>query len=126
MQPDSWRKKLGREGESLAGRYLQGQGFRILERNYRCRLGEIDLIAQKGDDLFFIEVKSRRSTDSVSPLELVPHSKQVHISKVAQHYFAARKSAGRQGRFALVMIDYGKSLPTCELVPDIFDLAWGY
>lgn len=126
MQADSLKKQLGQEGEAEAARFVEQQGFRILERNYRCRLGEIDLVAEKGIDLFFIEVKSRRTTDGVSPLELVPYPKQVHISKVAQYYFAKKRVEGKNGRFALVIVDYSGPSPACQLVPDIFDLAWGY
>ncbi len=126
LQADSAKKALGREGEATASEFLNKQGFRVLERNYRCRLGEVDLIAEKGGDLFFIEVKTRHDTDTVSPLELIPRAKQVHISKVAQHYYAAKRVGERQGRFALLIADYGKNPPQCELLLDIFDLAWGY
>ena len=126
MQPDFEKKRLGREGEELAAEYLKGNGFHLLEQNYRCRLGEVDLIAEKGEDLFFIEVKSRRSVEGVSPLELVPYPKQVHISKVAQHYFASKQVRDRNGRFALVIIDFQGPSPEVQWIPDIFELAWDY
>ena len=126
MQPDFLKKKLGKEGEAAAADYLKGKGYQVLERNYRCRLGEVDLIAEKGTDLFFIEVKTRRSQQAVSPLELVPYPKQVHISKVAQHYMAVKKPEGRNGRFALIVVDSSGPDPSLEFYPDIFELAWGY
>ena len=120
------QKSLGREGEALAAEFLVRQGYRILERNYRCCLGEIDLIAEKGGDLFFVEVKSRRSLEEVSPFELISDSKQRHLSRVALHYVACNRFHDRNGSFALVAVDYSGPRPQCELVLDIFDLQAGY
>ena len=89
-------------------------------------MGEVDLIAEKGEDLYFIEVKSRRSVDQVSPLELIPDSKQRHISKVAQYYYAKKRIEDRAGSFALVVVDYSSGSAVCSWIPDIFDLNWGY
>ena len=125
LQADFDKKELGREGEELAARYLEKQGYRVLERNYRSRWGEIDLIAEKGGELFFVEVKTRRDTDTVSPLELIPYPKQVHISRLAQKYVAAKGWQNRTGRFCLVVVQGGPT-PQCEWIPDIFELAWGY
>ena len=78
--------KFGEWGEGVAGRYLENQGFTILERNFRCRSGEIDLIVQKGDLLCFVEVKSRKGTYTGYPSEAVTRTKQEHIRRVASYY----------------------------------------
>ncbi|MBI2068162.1 MAG: YraN family protein [Deltaproteobacteria bacterium] len=126
MQPDFLKKKLGREGEEEAVQFLKNRGFQIRERNYRCRLGEIDLIAEKEKALYFVEVKSRRSLEGVSPYELVPYPKQLHISRVAQQYYASKKIVDQAGSFALIIVDFEKTPPFCEWVPDLFLLQWGY
>ncbi len=123
---DENQKALGRLGETTAEAFLHGKGYRILERNYRCRLGEVDLIVEKEGTIHFVEVKTRRSVDSVSPLELISKGKQRHISRVAQHYLASRRWQERSADFAVLLIDWSHSKPVCELIEGAFDLAWGY
>ena len=123
---DRERKELGKSGEEIAAKFLQKKGYRILERNYRCRLGEIDLVAKKSGDLLFVEVKTRRSSESVSPPELVDFRKQRQISRAAQHYLAVKKCQDRGADFAVLIIDWSKESPSCELIENAFFLAWGY
>ncbi len=80
------RRKKGAKYEERAAEYLEGLGWRILERNYRCRTGEIDLIAADGQTLVFVEVKYRRSDTYGSPAEAVDGRKQRTICRVADHY----------------------------------------
>lgn len=80
------RALLGQSGEELAVRYLLLNGYLILQRNFRCRLGEIDIIASKVDVLTFIEVKTRFSLRTGNPAEAVTFSKQQKIRRVAQYY----------------------------------------
>lgn len=117
---------MGGEGEDLAVEFLKKKGFHILERNYRCRLGEVDIIAQKAGKIFFVEVKTRRSRESVSPLELLSRAKQRHISRVAQNYISVRKCHDTAADFSLLFVDYSHPNPVCELIESAFDLAWGY
>ncbi len=119
-------KEFGSEGEGLAARYLERLGFRILERNYRCRLGEIDLIVEKGGTISFVEVKSRHSTDQVRPTELISLNKQRHISKVAQHYMASKRLFDTAADFAVLAVDWSQGEPQLELIEGAFSLAWGY
>lgn len=119
-------KQLGRKGEDLAATFLLGKGFRLLERNYRCRLGEIDLIAQGADRLFFVEVKTRRRTDAVSPRELISRGKQRHISRVAQYYVAAKKLHNVDADFAVLIVDLSGLEPRFEWIENAFPLCWGY
>lgn len=123
-------RELGREGEDLAASWLRVKRYRILERNYRCRSGEVDLIVEKGAGsdrkIQFVEVKTRRSTDKVSPRELISPGKQRHISRVAQHYVAAKRLQDVNAGFAVLIIDLSGPSPQFEWIEDAFSLAWGY
>lgn len=72
-------ERRGKEGEKKAASYLRKRGFRILERNYHCRSGEIDLVALEGDFLVFVEVKQRKEGSLVSPEEAVTPEKKRKI-----------------------------------------------
>ena len=81
-------KSSGAWGENLALRYLLRRGYRLVERNYRKRRGEIDLIVRNENSLVFVEVKLRRSTDFGDPLEAVTARKQATIRSLAEQYLA--------------------------------------
>lgn len=85
------RRMVGIEGEAVARRFLEGLGFRIVEENFACALGEIDLIAQEGDVLVFVEVKTRRSARFGGPAEAVHRRKQRQIVRVAEAYLRERR-----------------------------------
>jgi len=89
---------LGRSGEDAAIRFLEGKGASILERNYRCVFGEIDIIAGKGKIIAFVEVKTRRGMRYGRPYEAVGSNKQVHIKRAAECYIQAMQRAGRDFR----------------------------
>ncbi len=78
----------GPRAEKIACDYLQRRGLTLVERNYRCRRGEIDLIMREGKTLVFIEVRYRRSDRYGSPAESVNDAKQARIVVTAQHYLA--------------------------------------
>ncbi|MBD5553842.1 MAG: YraN family protein [Roseburia sp.] len=80
------RRTVGGEYEKRAGDYLIQQGYRILEYNFRCRSGEIDIIAEEGNSLVFAEVKYRRTAACGNPLEAVGKRKQQSISRTAAYY----------------------------------------
>lgn len=80
------KRKLGSEKERLAGAYLETQGYQILEYNFRCREGEIDIVARDGRTLVFVEVKYRTDGRSGSPMEAVDARKQRKISRTAIFY----------------------------------------
>src|SRR5512135_3276070 len=80
--------ETGVAGEGAAAVLLEREGFRILERNYRCRLGEVDIIAMEGDCLCFVEVKTRRSERCGTPEDAVTSRKRAQIMKASQHYLA--------------------------------------
>ena len=80
------KRSVGTAYEKLAGAYLEQQGYEILEYNYRCRMGEIDIVARQGGYLVFVEVKYRADNAAGNPLEAVTAAKQRTISKVASYY----------------------------------------
>lgn len=80
------KRTVGAAYEQRAGKYLERCGYRILEYNYRCRSGEIDIIAEDGEYLVFVEVKYRRDQKSGDPLEAVGVKKQRKISRTAYYY----------------------------------------
>ena len=80
------RKTTGSRGELLAAGYLRRQGYTILRTNWRCRRGEIDIIARDGATLVFVEVRTRRSTNLGSPEESVTPAKQRRLAELAQTY----------------------------------------
>jgi putative endonuclease len=82
------RKQLGALGERLAGRYLVQQGYKIVARNWRCPEGELDLVAQKGEELVFVEVRTRRGTRLGSPEESITAAKQARLIQLAQAFLA--------------------------------------
>ena len=83
------QREVGTRQESRAAEYLESLGYHILERNFRCRFGEIDLIAWDGDILCFVEVKTRTNLQMGLPREYVTPAKQRRIKKTALFYLAA-------------------------------------
>jgi putative endonuclease len=94
---------LGERGESLATRYLRDLGYRIIVRNYRSPLGEIDIIARDGATLVFVEVKTR-SYDDPKPEEQINAAKRHQITKAAKSYLGRYGSPWPPARFDVVAI----------------------
>ena len=119
--PDS-RQLFGERGEALAIAELRRRGYRIISRNFRCRLGEIDIIAADGDTLVFVEVKSRKGKQFGSPAAAVTSRKQRQISRVAQYYLLKQASVNRSARFDVVtVLCQAGALPEIELIKNAFD-----
>lgn len=97
-------RKKGNQYEQIAGEYLKLQGYEILEYNFQCRFGEIDIVAKDGDYLIFCEVKYRRNNAKGSPLEAVTFAKQKRISKVAFYYITTKKKEDMPCRFDVIGI----------------------
>ena len=91
--------QFGRKSEAAAVRYLTEIGYRILARNYQTRQGEIDIIAQDGDTIVFVEVKARRSAYFGSPKAAVTRAKQRKMSLTAQTYLKAANRSHAKARF---------------------------
>ena len=117
------RQAVGKAGEEAAVQYLRRCGYRILERNYRCRFGEIDLIARDGNTLAFIEVKTRRSQRFGPAASAVTLQKQRHLTKVSQLYLTQMGNAHELCRFDVVTIEMDAQTPRIELIKDAFQAA---
>ncbi|MBE0476856.1 MAG: YraN family protein [Coriobacteriia bacterium] len=97
-------KELGRRGEDAAAAFLERRGMRLLERNWRCPVGEVDLVAQDGDTLVLCEVKTRRSTRAGSPEAAVGATKQRRLARLAAAYAQDMPSPPERVRFDVVAI----------------------
>ena len=117
---------VGQQGETLACQYLASQGYRIIVRNYRTKLGEIDIVAEERGTLVFVEVKTRRGHQCGHPFEAVTPAKCRQISKVALQYLAQTGREGQAARFDVVAISFsGEAAPVVELARNAFDLSYG-
>lgn len=109
----------------MASNYLQSHGFVLIEGNYRCRLGEIDLIVQKRPELHFVEVKARQRLSTGDPLEQVTSRKQQKIIRVAQYYLLQHPWEGPLF-FSVLGVNFSSTPPTITWVPDAFDAGEAY
>ena len=100
----SQSKEVARIGEEFAVQYLKDRGYQILERNYRLRSGEIDVIAKEGRQIVFVEVKTRRTLKFGVPQAAVTLAKQKQISKIALSYLQANNLLDTPCRFDVVAI----------------------
>src|SRR5438105_5607411 len=91
----------GADGEAAAALFLESRGYRIIERNYRTKRGEIDLIAEEGCTLVFVEVKARLNDRFGGPAAAVTPAKQARVARLAQHYLARRRLVDRLGLFVV-------------------------
>ncbi|MDA8165282.1 MAG: YraN family protein [Desulfobacteraceae bacterium] len=116
---------VGRQGEELARRHLERHGYRIIACNYRVRFGEIDLIAEEGETLVFIEVKTRTGPTHGHPLEAVTPAKQRQLARVALEYLS-RERGERPVRFDVVAVLLNTSgPPRIEIIRNAFELPAG-
>ena len=113
------RASLGRWGENLALGFLKTQGLKILERNFRCPAGEIDIIARSDSQIIFVEVKTRESEIFGTPQEAVNQRKQTQVIRVAQWYLE-QNPVNLQPRFDVLAIRTGAGKPDLEHIPDAF------
>ena len=98
------RSTLGPQGEAIAAAHLEAKGMRIVGRNYHTRYGEVDLIAEDGDTLVFVEVKARRSSAFGLPEESVTERKRERLVKTAQTYLQTNGLDQRSWRVDVVAI----------------------
>jgi len=115
---------IGREGEALAVSYLKKKGYRIIERNYRCRLGEIDIVALDRKTLCFIEVKTRSTSDYDRPEMAVHKHKQHRLSKVALWFLKEKHLEDVRARFDVVSIRRRGDLNEVQHFENAFELIY--
>ena len=115
---------LGESGEDLACAELQRRGYAVLERRYRTRVGEIDIVALDGPVLAFVEVKTRRSGRLGAPAEAVTLAKRRRLSAMAADYLARRRPVARACRFDVVAVTIGTGgRPEVVVIPNAFSVG---
>lgn len=97
-------QEIGKIGENLATKYLEKKNYIILERNYRCRQGEMDIIAKDNEEIIFIEVKTRTSINFGRPSEAVNYIKREHLQNIARYYLYIKKITKIPIRFDVIEI----------------------
>lgn len=111
------RRRLGAFGEEVAVRRLQELGYRIVERNYRCAVGEIDIVAMDGDVLVLVEVRTRRGEHMGTPEESIGPRKKRKMIEVAQTYVNERGYTGTwRLDVAAVALDQRGRVGRCEVI----------
>ncbi|MBN1248874.1 MAG: YraN family protein [Anaerolineae bacterium] len=122
---------LGQRGESLAAQALQQGGFEIIARNWRCPYGEVDIVASRGNDLYFVEVRTRRSAALPTPEQTLTPRKHSHMDLVARAYLgthASERPLTWHLGFVAVAMDRAGRLRRITFYPDLNgdpeDLVW--
>ena len=111
---------LGQDGEDWAAAWYAGHGYQIIERNWRSRLGEIDLICARGDVLVFCEVKTRRTDRLGDPVEAVTRPKQIRLRRLAAEYLYRHTCGGHEVRFDVAAILGSTPTFTLTIIEDAF------
>ena len=118
---DTKKITIGKEGEKIAAAYLKKNGYRIIEINFRCSIGEIDIVAKEKDDLVFVEVKTRKSIELGYPEQAVGIRKQKKMSQLALWYLQKRKIADTNARFDVVAVTLIPEKNEVKLIKNAFD-----
>ena len=118
------RQKFGKRGEAIAVGQLKKEGYKIIETNYRNKLGEIDMFAKDNDTIVFIEVKARSSVHFGSPKWAVTPKKQKKISMVALAYLKSNNQFTAKARFDVVTVTLNRDKPQIEIIENAFELAY--
>ena len=118
------RKLFGQAGESAAEAYLRRKGYRILARNLRSSLGELDLVAEDGQVLVFVEVKARRTDAFGGAIHAVHHRKQEKLIQLAAQYLARHHIKNRLCRFDVVLLQGPNAVaPQIEHIQNAFEIS---
>ncbi len=115
------RRGYGDAAEAAAVRFLEARGYRVRARNFSCRYGELDVVAEQGDTVCFVEVRMRSSAVWGDPAHTVSFAKQRRVVKAALHYLFAHDLRERMIRFDVVsVVGHGEGA-TVEHIPNAFD-----
>ena len=117
------RQQLGKSGEDLAVEELQRRGYAIVARRYRTRYGEIDIVAEDGDTLVFVEVKARGGHEFGDAAEAVTGLKRRRMTQLACDYLARHRLLDCPCRFDVVSIHMSGTEPAIEVYQNAFDAA---
>ena len=123
-----FRKKFGFEGERLAEKYLKRKGYKIIQKNYRCKLGEIDIIAEQNKVIIFVEVRSKHSEKLGLPQDSINTAKIGQISRAALCYIKEKKLIDQTCRFDVIAITFptNSQEPKIEHIENAFELSRRY
>lgn len=117
---------LGKTGEGLAEGFLKKNGYKILARNFKTKIGEIDIIAIDKDTISFVEVKTRQTDRFGLPQEAISSFKQRQISKAALAYLKDNNLLNKKARFDVVSIILSQDSPRMDLIKNAFELEDSY
>ena len=121
-EPVDGRKALGDAAEQAAVELLERSGYRVVARNFRCAWGEVDVVAERGELLCFVEVRMRSTAAWGDPAHTVSWAKQRKVAKAALHYLLEREDAPRRMvRFDVVSVVGRGAQAVVEHIPDAFD-----
>ena len=117
-----WRRWFGSRSERAAKQFLSKLGYRIVARNWRCKLGELDLVAVDGDCVVFVEVRSTGGDQPDRPAESVDRLKQERLTKLAVAFMQAKRLLGRPARFDVLAVHWpaDKKEPKITHYPNAF------
>lgn len=118
------RLALGKLGEDLALKKIKKMGYKCITRNYKCPLGEIDIIAKQNGYLVFLEIKTRRDRDTGYAKEAVNQRKMTQISKAALTYMKENNCCDAKARFDVVAVSINREKTDIEVIQNAFDLAF--
>lgn len=116
------RMQRGAAGEEAAARYLESQGYSVLARNHRCRLGEVDLIVARGPLVAFVEVRTRSTRAFGGPAATVDAAKQARVIRAARDWLARAGGPERELRFDVVAVVEGQGGLELEHLPGAFEV----
>ena len=115
------RQRAGELGEEMAGAELESRGYAILARRYRTRHGEIDIVAEDGATLVFVEVRLKTSAEFGSAAESVTPAKRRRVVRMAREYLLVNAIQNRALRFDVVAVDLMDGVPRIQVFPGAFD-----
>ncbi len=115
------RRGYGNEAESEVVRFLEARGYRVRARNFSCRYGELDVVAEHGDTVCFVEVRMRSTAVWGDPSHTVSFAKQRKVVKAALHYLLTQKLRDRMIRFDVISVVGRGERATVEHLPGAFD-----
>ncbi len=118
------RRRVGQEGEATAEQYLRRKGYRIVARNLRSSVGELDVVAEDGRVLVFVEVKARRTDAFGGAIHAVHQRKQAKLIQLAAQYLARHHIKDRLCRFDVVLLrSAGAAAPQIEHIQNAFEVS---
>lgn len=124
FKPEPQQDILGQRGENMAAKYLRNEGYKILIRNFRCQVGEVDIVARDGKTIVFVEVKTRMHDDP-APEDQVNDPKRHQLTKAAKFYMSRYGTPPPPARFDVVAIVWPSGRdPQIRHTPDAFEATF--